>query len=215
LKFCLGNPTLPAPAIYGIAFTLAWDPLLTDSTTASFDFSTTSLGIPGMDMITFQHRDFSLGKVDVTMSRTDHANILLADSVVAEFSIRVAATAPLSTLEFELANVKALTSSEEELNFNLRSDSVVINPSITGIPPVDEPIAVSVFPVPARDRLMVKSASVIHSAVLFNALGERILFREFHRQNIEIATRDLPGGIYLLQLNTASGWVTKKVLIHR
>jgi hypothetical protein len=167
-----GNPTLPAPAIYGIAFTLAWDPLLTDSTTASFDFSTTSLGIPGMDMITFQHRDFSLGKVDVTMSRTDHANILLADSVVAEFSIRVAATAPLSTLEFELANVKALTSSEEELNFNLRSDSVVINPSITGIPPVDEPIAVSVFPVPARDRLMVKSASVIHSAVLFNALGK-------------------------------------------
>ena len=212
IKLYMGSAATPISSIYGIAFTLNFDPLLADTATAAFDFSASALGTAGVDLITFQHADFSSGKIDVTLSRTDHANVVLVDSLLAEFSIQVAGIVPsISTLHFGLSDVKAITSMEEELALNTLNDSVVINPAITGIHPVNEVPSVFVYPVPVKDRLMVKSPALIYSAGLFNELGAKVFFQEFHQKSFEIGTLDLPDGIYFLQLNTASGWITKRI----
>jgi len=216
VKMYLGSAAIPAPPIYGIAFTLTWDPLLVDSATAFFDFSSSALGTAGVNMLTFQHSNYSSGKTDITLSRTDHSNVIMNDSLLAEFGVHVSGTVPaMNTLQFGLADVKAITWSEDELEFNLFGDSVLINPAITGIQPVHTAASVLIYPVPAKDRFTVKSTARIFSAGLFNALGEKLFYGEFQQPSIEIATGDIPDGIYFLQLHTGSGWITKSMLVHR
>lgn len=72
-----------------------------------------------------------------------------------------------------------------------------------------------VYPVPASDRIFIKSSSEIISLAIIDVAGRSIYVEQPHALHSEINTCGLHSGIYFLQIQTPEGWIMRKVLIDR
>ncbi|GHT15230.1 hypothetical protein AGMMS4956_14750 [Bacteroidia bacterium] len=85
--------------------------------------------------------------------------------------------------------------------------------STTGIASAADAAAISVYPNPAGDLVTVAGEHNITSVALYNLAGQKLL--QLEAANVNTVTVPLVGysaGIYLLQITTEKGIVTKKVV---
>ncbi len=214
VKIRMGSFAAPVPAIYGVAFTLTFDPSLVDTTTAAFDYSTSVLGTNGVDLLTFEYPFYSAGAIDVAVTRTSHTDIVNVDSIIGVFDVVITDNvSALNLLRVGISNMVAITYSQTPVALNARPDSVVIDPSFIGIKTIALENSISVYPSPARDQLRITSAVEIEKAVLMNELGETIISVDVRQKKFSINADKIKNGIYFLQLSTASGVVRKRVCV--
>lgn len=103
-------------------------------------------------------------------------------------------------------------------NSNDPNNSQVIIPVnlgvITGISE-NEAVSVVLFPNPASDYLYIKSDVQVNSVKLLNSLGQIVFFsQKMDSNNVTISTSGLDSGIYLLNLETSNGTITKRIMIN-
>ena len=70
---------------------------------------------------------------------------------------------------------------------------------------------ISVYPNPTSDVINISSNLSITSLELFNILGKKVMQSESVTNRLVVS--ELPSGIYLLNINTEKGNLTKKVII--
>ncbi len=71
----------------------------------------------------------------------------------------------------------------------------------------------SVYPVPAKDRVSFNAKDNINQAIIFNIKGEELLQTTFNNKEGTINTSGLNNGIYLLRLITSSTVYNRKIQI--
>ncbi|MFN7422744.1 MAG: T9SS type A sorting domain-containing protein [Chitinophagales bacterium] len=65
-----------------------------------------------------------------------------------------------------------------------------------------------IYPNPVQDKLNIALPRISKKIELrvYNILGRRVIAKEYsHQENIELNTEDLPSGIYILELEFATG----------
>ncbi len=73
---------------------------------------------------------------------------------------------------------------------------------------------VKLYPNPAHDQLTIELDGLQPQRLsLFNLLGEPVLEQELEQRKANIALSDLESGLYLLEVSTAEGLVTKRVVV--
>lgn len=74
---------------------------------------------------------------------------------------------------------------------------------------------VTVFPNPAKEQFTVStSKGLLRNVYLSNSVGQTVWeLRDIERTQLQIPTQQLPQGLYLLNITTDQGQLTKKVLI--
>jgi hypothetical protein len=74
---------------------------------------------------------------------------------------------------------------------------------------------IQVYPNPVDEILTIESKSVsIEQIELFDGVGQRLLLMpNLSNQKYNIPSADYPSGIYHLTIQTANGWLRKKVVI--
>lgn len=87
--------------------------------------------------------------------------------------------------------------------------------TITGVSTNDLPLAQSlkVYPSPATDYLNINAAAEITNARLINVSGKVVYESNGNSNEMRISTSGIPAGLYLLNLTTKEGNITRKVSI--
>jgi hypothetical protein len=215
----LGNDTLLASNIYGVAFTLTLDTSLVDLSSLQIGYDNSWLGTKNTDLITLSQSSAN-GQLDMALSRIDQQNITGKGAIAHLMIIMVddltAKTDLSEVLRLEVSNVLVLDALGEVVEVSLGADSMVLTQEVTtGLLAMEEG-GVSLYPQPAQGRLQVQLDGMTATRWDLLDLTGRQLHTEIRRfQATTLSLPNLSSGVYLLQLHTDRGLIRRQVLLRQ
>lgn len=208
MKF--GTPANAANNVYGMAFTVNYDPTLVAANSMQIDFSNSWLGTATNTI--HLTKDFPLnGSIDMGYTRTDHVNAS-GNGTFATLTFTVANNAS-GPLNLSFSKVVVLDKNEFPIAVNAQSSSVYtyINENESGN-------YISLYPNPAVSELTIllphysKNAEV----TVTNVTGKVIYQNSYlSTQKIDVNTSSFGTGIYFVQIQTADFISTRKFVVSK
>ncbi len=201
----LGTTTNPANNLYGIAFTINYDPAMVVAGSVTIDFSNSWIdnGNNHLNIL----KDFSSsGKCEVAFTRIDNINVS-GNGIIGVLNFTVPNTSG-GFLNLNLSKTNALSNSLVEIPIVENSDSTLIN----GIKEnYDQSIIV--YPNPSKDFVIIKLENIGKSRIrLINLNGQVIREVDTDKQQIEINHQTLEKGMYFLNMTTRDKVIVRKVI---
>ncbi len=181
-------------SIYGLAFTIKYDPEMIDPTTVQSEYPISWFGVPQTNVITFDRHDPAAGEIDVTLVRNDHNNTSGFGQIMSFIGV-VDNIAGKAVIDITIENVYAVTKSGERLAFNKPTESAAV---ISALRNVQAANGFSVFPNPAGATAFVQSANGgrIEEIVILDVNG-KVTARAVDVAHISVA--GLTAGVYWLR----------------
>ena len=209
----VGDATQPVNNLYGIAFNIYYDASLVQSGSESITYPSSWLGTPNTDAITIAKIDPLATTAYGAEART---NQISADGFgkIADFRFRARTTiTTTSYLHLAISNYNAVDASGTAVLFNTTADTLLINPSSSGVAntDIDNSILVSPNPVISELRLESKLFQILNVKIK-SVLGEVLLNSETHSQKEEIDLNGFAKGVYFVEIVTEKGKITKKII---
>ena len=209
----VGDATQPVNNLYGIAFNIYYDASLVQSGSESISYPSSWLGTPNTDAITIAKIDPLATTAYGAEART---NQISADGFgkIADFRFRARTTiTTTSYLHLAISNYNAVDASGTAVLFNTTADTLLINPSSSGVAntDIDNSILVSPNPVISELRLESKLFQILNVKIK-SVLGEVLLNSETHSQKEEIDLNGFAKGVYFVEIVTEKGRITKKII---
>ena len=209
IPIVLGTPIFPLNNIYGIAFTINYDPSFVQAGSMQLDISNSWLG-DGSNSIHIGKDLFSSGQFDVGFVRIDHQNVS-GNGMIATLSFTVANG--ISGL-FNLSFTKVVAIDKYEYSIPIQPIPSSIYTSLFEDLTLEK--LVSVFPNPASDYVtVVSSNTIIRQITCLDRIGKSLFVVSGNSNRLELSTQYLLGGIYLLKIETTNGIINKKLIIRR
>ncbi|MFK7923323.1 MAG: T9SS type A sorting domain-containing protein [Bacteroidia bacterium] len=217
----LGLDTLLADSVYGIAFSITYDPMLIDSGSFEIDYTTSWLGDKNLDMITLARDDYPNAQADLALSRTDQIErtgfgqiakirVVMIDDISGKNLLR-------DTLRLEITNVRLIRLDGADIPYDTEVALVEVTQEVTGISDLALDLW-QVFPNPAQDQIIIKakrSAQRQTRLTLYNLQGQIVFQRSVPIGEQSIDLPALPNALYLLQLQNEAGTYQQKLQILR
>ena len=200
------NVDLSMDSVYGIAFSIKYDPEFVDPASFIPDFSNSWLGIQGVDMIAFTKILPAEGRIDFALTRTDHNDVVGGIGHLLSFDLVTSATVVEgSVLKINAENVSGMYLSGTYEPIGGASDSSYVD-STLGISKNQEEIT-NLIAYLNNDLLQlnfyVRQATEFE-LVLFDVTGRKVLSKRINAQtglNIkEMSVNALSDGVYFLLL---------------
>lgn len=224
-RIMLGESQLPANNVYGIAFTVHYDPALVTAGTVTYSTTGSWLGTHGQDLICLKKDFETTGTLEVGMSRNDQTNVS-GFGKIAEFG-GITADNLSGKNDFEQAylslwidNVVLIGADGEEIETAASGDSLLIIDSATvavpGVPDVMPEL--TMFPNPAADRttiVLTNGGSTMNLRV-YNLLGKQVEFVQATTSRWELSTSNYPEGVYFVAIEHPEyGVIVRKLEVAR
>ncbi|MCC6691105.1 MAG: T9SS type A sorting domain-containing protein [Bacteroidia bacterium] len=216
----LGSSTNPANNIYGLAFSITYDPKIVDTTKLSLSLAGSWLGTNGTNLIYITKNFGSMGRMDIGITRTDHQNISgfgtigdLSITMRDNIQLKVAETFA-KTLTLDAVQIKAIDKDENLIPLNAVSDDVVVvNANPLSINRYKANVDVRVYPNPASGLINIALGTAdVKELKLVNIIGETVWQQNNNFGNkIAIDAQTLPAGTYYLSVTTSQERVIKQV----
>ncbi|MEL6842714.1 MAG: T9SS type A sorting domain-containing protein, partial [Bacteroidota bacterium] len=216
----LGTDTLSADSIYGLAFTVAYDNSIVDSSSAQIRYMGW-LGTYGTDLLGIQKDFFNNGEIDGGLVRTD-LQTMSGYGKVASLSIvmidDIAGKGAMDEiLDLQLLDVKVIGLDGEEIPVNTQGAQVTVTSG--GSNSIDPSLArqLKVYPQTALNTLFIElETPQTWEANLYTLSGQqvgRLSSPDGRRQ--QITTSHHASGMYLLRVQTQQGIISRKIMIAR
>ena len=218
LPVALGSKEQLAENVYGIAFTIAYDPAQIKEHELSFLTENSWLGTLGKDLLVFQHNDPAAGKLDVALVRIDGRNrtgqgVIGKVKVTIEDLVFNLREGNENKLKLQIQEVQLISNANKSIPVNpLNSPPVVKTNVVSKVQ--DRLIAhqVRLFPQPATDQLFVEYGSLQVQGVQLLQQDGRALTPILNPTR-ELDLQGIPGGVIFLKVLTDKGVGIKKILI--
>ncbi|HTF04986.1 MAG TPA: T9SS type A sorting domain-containing protein, partial [Bacteroidia bacterium] len=216
LTINFGDATTPADSVYGIIFSLYYDELYIDPNSISISAATSWMGTAGNDMIVVKKILPGMGRMDVAITRIDHANINGSGAILSvNFMTTSALTGTGQTIitPITLGNVRCISNDEMDVAVNTANDSLVISDAVlTSINETNGEFGL--YPNPASDKLTLQFATAEERTVrLYNALGELVLVSVSYGSQIEIDLSGRAQGLYTVQVESSGTIHHREVMV--
>ncbi len=218
IPILLGTTTTPINNVYGVAFTINFDPALVDTNTIKVTFNNSWLGTLNNNFIAIQKKYAGNGKLHVGMVRTTQQNIGSAFGQIAELDITVAddlagKTNSYKDLNLTFTDVKVISLDETEIPVQLLAQTIVISDGQTGIKTYDLNKNIRVYPNPTNEsvNITLSDGSLINKISVYNQLGELMMVEKTNTHKTSISLQALNNGVYYINIETSAGSVVKKI----
>lgn len=218
LPINLGTLNNLASDIYGLAFTINYDPNLVEYGSVDADFLVSWLGNDLMDI----RYDFGRqGKLEVAVARKDRINVSGYGQIgilyftIREDILRSAAPGP-RTMTIDINNIRVIDKNNNEIGTNPISSVVTISP-VTGLTKkVAKNEEIQVFPNPAKTHIQVISSNIgqIETIELYTTTGQLVKSKTNSFKE-PIVIEELPEGLYILSVKTNNEVYNKAVQISK
>lgn len=215
----LGDVSLAANNVYGIAYTINYDPIVLDTTKTTFAYDASWLG--GTSELLSISRDITVqGMIKTAVTRIDHTT-RSGSGVIAHLRAIVTTDnidgKDLSyyPVHIFISDVRAVDQLGNVIQINEGTDSSEVGYTPLGIPDMTTG-NLSVYPNPAHDKLyFTSSLTALQSAEVINTLGEIVATYSWSdaRSEHTADVSSLSSGIYYIRLHTSAGLALRKITI--
>ena len=204
----LGTEGNAVQNLYGIAFTLKFDPEIIDPESIQFQYDPSWLGVKGVNLLTFDKTFAGDGIVQMALVRTDQNNVSGHGQVAAIIGI-IDNIAGKENVSIEILNVRAIR--ENEVLVPLYRPVEVVG-LLNGTEEIGENDKVSVFPNPAGQTIFIthQDGLQIESVELKNLNGQSVIFERTQTNRLDIS--HLASGVYTLKAKAGEKIFIKKVV---
>lgn len=217
----LGDISLNATNVYGIAFTLNYDPAVVDTTKTSMSFGNSWLGT-ATDKIAIYKDLKSQGAIKVAITRIDHTTRSGQGQIAFVRAIVTTDNIDGKDLQYypfscNISDVTAIDASGRVIDLNEGADSSAVGYtplSVAQIGGQDEKL--SIYPNPANnDVTLISAKTSILSVDVINVLGETVASHLYNDQRRErtIDLHALSSGVYYVSIRTQSGSGIRRVVV--
>ncbi|PHN07058.1 cohesin domain-containing protein [Flavilitoribacter nigricans] len=208
----LGDEASSESTVYGLAFSINYDPLAIVPGSLQLSFDNSWIGQEEQDMLTFYRVDTQAHRIHVAMTRTDGVDIT-GKGAIAQLLVTIEDVIFRSDnydIPISIENARLITAAEEAVPVAERSSVITVSTTGTIDPALDQQIRV--YPVPARDVLFLKTPQIhIESIELYDLEGRRL--QRWTGSPDRLPLTDLPQGTYALRLITAQGVAVRRVVL--
>lgn len=211
LPIILGTEEDASEDVYGVAFSITYDPALVRPESAQIIFD----GWLGAEAeVLGIYRDYhGYGRIDVAMVRTDGQNVS-GQGEIGSFAIIVEDVIFRDEIDLEMLvsieNVRLINAGEEEI-LTSPVETVVLVQNVTGTKEAFELQGLQVSPNPTTASFKIEHTNVaIQSMTIFDSRGQL-------QQGLEVSSdtynvEQLPAGVYWLRFQTDKGVAVRKLI---
>jgi hypothetical protein len=203
LPIVLGDATTPANGVYGLAFSINYDPSVIDASTVTFTYNQTWLGTNSELLSISQNTS---GRLDIGLTKINHSNS--------------SGKGQIGTLNFKLKNGVG----NKALNFSvsaptlINSDAQVVPTTsqytTTVVNGTEEPEwarKIAVYPNPTSGQFYIETQDIdIQAVKIYDISGKMI--QQFQKLNNNAPLSILPSGTFFLSIETDKGVIKRKIV---
>lgn len=202
----LGDDTTPGDGVYGLAFSLQYDPAIISSESIQVAFPDSWL-TSGTSPLTYFKVDPDNKLLHIAISRTDQMNAS-GNGTIATVSLSANTADSSAITSFQIVDTKIIAADETAIPALTASTTVAVQ-TVTNTAAMHRlSQRVRVYPNPVKDRLYIDVQNLnLISYRLFDTQGRQLKAGNITRPVLDMA--DLQEGVYLLQLMTDQGLVRK------
>ncbi len=206
----LGTVAQPAEDVYGIAFSVFYDPTLVVPDSISVAYPNNWLNTTGNEAITLEYNIPIAGQIDIGITRTTQGavngngeicqvNIVMQDDITGKDFI----TAPMT---FTFGNTRMINASGVELTV-ATEDLTITAKQFTGVNEIGNLLDAIVYPTPATNSLYISApGGQLKSIAIYNALGALVMHEELNGTNQDqININNLAAGVYTARVEDMAG----------
>jgi hypothetical protein len=217
----LGNSSINANNVYGMAFTVHYDEnLALDSASVYFTPNTSWFGTNGVDMIYIDYNIYSAGELDVALVRTNHlpvsgngiigtVNVVTTDNLSGKNDTSIA-------MNMYISDIRIIDEVGADIPVNTYGDSIVVDQISLGINNEHELLNNTlIYPNPASGTVNVDFGNVtsVRQISILDATGRTVETMPVYTTRLSIETEQWSSGVYYLRIEGAQTAVTKRVTI--
>lgn len=222
LPIVLGDEDFPAEDVYGLAFSIIYDPEVIVSGSPNLDVNGSWLGDWGNDLFGIQKNFHGQGRLDLAMTRIDGqgrsgAGEIGRFNIIVEDIIFIGAGnqdrgGDLKTT-FEIKDVLVINPAGEEIEVDLPMSEFEIVSSTKAV--VLPEIPFQITPNPSNGAVLISSPeNQIQEIRIWNTLGHPVLQRQSVASVAEkLFLEHLPAGIYWVEVRTDDGIGRQRLVI--
>jgi hypothetical protein len=202
----LGTDDQPINNIYGIAFTITYDPAVIDPNSLELDLSSTWIGEVGSEAIVTQQHDPVNGRIDVAISRNDKNEISGKGTVASVIGI-IDNIAGKVTTDLNISNVKAIDAQAQRIPIYTIGGSMEVLTNNSNLP-IEEQLGL--FPNPAYQYLTISSPVDMQNVVIYDILGRQVYSQKTPVSRHQIHLSQWADGMYLANIRLHDGRMVVK-----
>ncbi|MCB0589642.1 MAG: hypothetical protein KDD06_30435, partial [Phaeodactylibacter sp.] len=158
----LGNEASPAEDVYGLAFTIVYDTAAVEPGSVFMAFGDSWIGQQPGSLLGLGRDRYNDGRIDVALTRIDGQNVS-GQGAIAQLHITIQDVIFLRSSEYEMIldieNVRLINSAEEWAEIATQSSTIAIGEVVSSAGSPLRDGSLKVYPVPAKDRIFIQSAS--------------------------------------------------------
>jgi len=201
-----GLEDLPVDNVYGIAFTLRYDPEIIDPSSIFLEYPVSWLGFPQTNLMTFDYHDIDLGEIDVAITKIDQNNVSGWGEILSFIGI-IDNIAGKTEIFIEIDNVNAILSNEERFAVNTPVEIT----TITSTENVNELQGFEFFPNPTNDIVRIKNETGLNlQSIQISDLNGKVLRNVNGETSFDLS--DLPSGVYMTKVTFDEKTIYRRIV---
>ncbi|MEM6346924.1 MAG: T9SS type A sorting domain-containing protein [Bacteroidota bacterium] len=216
----LGQDTMPANNIYGLAFSISYDSSLVDPTSFQVDYDQSWLGSLGSNMLKLEKNFPDNEQLDMALTRLDQQNqsgfgeiarirLIMVDDLTAKADLAEA-------LAMDIGNIYAISADGSTVDLVGQGDSTIVfqedTTSSTAIQP-DWYQQIQLYPNPTADDIQISlDGLTAQSLALYDLEGRLLKTTDVAFRQQKLSLTNLPAGVYTLRLQTDKGWYQERIM---
>jgi hypothetical protein len=223
LSVSLGNVSVPASNVYGLSFTLNFDPAQIDAASFGMNETGTWMGIPGTNLMgVLFNQATGMASVEIAITRYNHSNAN-GNGIIANLGFMttnaLTGTGNSQNVIFSISNVKVISANETVQQVNVVSDNVIVaDPALLGIPVFENTAAISAFPNPFDESVLLNLPATANGKTCFvtltDASGRIVLTQQTENSKTVVIHRgELESGIYFCSVRAENELIGNTKLI--
>ncbi len=206
----LGDQDTPVDQIYGIAFTVEYDPTMMDEAGVYVETGSSWLGEQNTQLVSIDKSFADEGIIEVAITRTDHQDAA-GFGTISYFIGIIDDIAGKSEVTVDITNVVAITYEEARIGLETPTSTIDL---ATGLEETLDK-SVTVFPNPAQETLNVYTSGIElpTQIMVYNTLGQLVKQIDSPTDQLQLNVNNWNSGVYFLDIQFEQGTVNRKIEI--
>lgn len=206
-----GTQNQPVTDIYGLAFTIEFDPAVIDPASVEVIYPESWLGDTQEDLITLDRTEAATGRIEVAISRINQINV----SGFGKVAALIGAIDDIAGKEtvVSITEVMAITAGEDRIPVNGKASKVEFTEQLReDIGYIDLNASLNIFPNPTSSEVLVTTRFnfPIRRMRILDGYGNPTGIAVEGKNRIDMS--ELPAGVYMLRIQLEEYTISRKII---
>ncbi len=215
LPITFGDPSNVITGLYGLAFSISYDPNLVEAGSVRAELRDSWMGVASENLVMMQRNFPAEGRIDIAITAMDGNNRSGLGGIALLHLDLKPVTEP-QTLVLTPSDPRIITNEEVGVAVSLQSKTITIVDRISGLVSPALAQQVRLFPNPSSGTVYLDAAGLEVEAIqLYDWTGRLLATPAVPQRGRALALPEQLSGTYLVRIQTTAGLISKRLVLLR